>query len=83
LCASGNTHVVDIYDENYDIEEDYAANAAVDSNGRCELYRGLHCSEFVGGQFVFVASDLTQSDMEVQISGELDWQGLIVIYRVA
>ena len=63
MCRSGNTHVVDIYDENYDVEEDYI-------DGRCELYGGLACSKYVGGRAVFVRSDLQQKDVESRLSGE-------------
>ena len=64
MCGcSGNTHVVDIYDENYDVEEDFVA-------GMCELYRGLVCYKYVGGRLVFVRSDEDQRDMEIRLEGE-------------
>jgi len=66
LCCSGNTHVVDIYDENYDVEEDLV-------DGRCELYGGLACIKYIGGRRVFVRSDVQQRDMETRLTGEVRW----------
>jgi len=66
VACSGNTQVVDIYDGNYDVEEDLAAR----EDGRCELYLGLACAKYVGGRAVFVRSEVQQIDMETRLKGE-------------
>ena len=63
MFRSGNTHVVDIYDENYDVEEDFV-------DGKCEVYRGLVCYKYLAGLAVFVRSDEEQRDAESRLQGE-------------